>query len=300
MPNRYHISPKTGNPNICRAKTVENCPFGNDSEHYDSKQDARDAYERTMEELSKKQVLREREEREKARQQRMADAEKNWPTPSSERTKQYTSNGYEVETQHKALYLTDYPINPSHHISITIMAGTTDALYMENGHALNSPMTFRSPASNEVKIGFNDYATRMTEDEAKEHLEELKTTLNASNGFISKINETIKNAEELYGYPKKRTHDNHYKKVQSVDDTLHNNTVVLPVKEDELSWNDERSFTYIGDSFNLYFTKHKNGDFSTEINMSSMSRSTDVNDFKNRIYELRNVLATVDDLKNRL
>jgi hypothetical protein len=41
---RYHISPTTGNPNQCRAKSG-GCPFGSDREHYFTKEEARSAYE---------------------------------------------------------------------------------------------------------------------------------------------------------------------------------------------------------------------------------------------------------------
>lgn len=40
----YHISPTTGNPNICRAQDG-NCPFAAESEHYATKAEAREAYE---------------------------------------------------------------------------------------------------------------------------------------------------------------------------------------------------------------------------------------------------------------
>jgi len=40
--NRYHINPETGNPNKCSAKPG-NCPFK--AEHYDTKEEARAAYE---------------------------------------------------------------------------------------------------------------------------------------------------------------------------------------------------------------------------------------------------------------
>lgn len=40
----YHISPTTGNPNICRAQNG-NCPFADESEHYETKADARSAFE---------------------------------------------------------------------------------------------------------------------------------------------------------------------------------------------------------------------------------------------------------------
>lgn len=45
---RYHINPQTGNPGVCRAQY--NCRFGSiDREHYDSKEEARAAFEKKME-----------------------------------------------------------------------------------------------------------------------------------------------------------------------------------------------------------------------------------------------------------
>lgn len=48
--SKYHINPKTGNANICRAN-YGNCPYEkNDfAEHYENKQDAQRAYEKLME-----------------------------------------------------------------------------------------------------------------------------------------------------------------------------------------------------------------------------------------------------------
>lgn len=47
---RYHINPKTGDPALCRAKIK--CPFGNfESDHYDSKESARTAYEERQDAL---------------------------------------------------------------------------------------------------------------------------------------------------------------------------------------------------------------------------------------------------------
>lgn len=50
MSSRYHINPKTGNANVCRAK-FGNCPYEvNDfAEHYESKEEAQKAYEKQME-----------------------------------------------------------------------------------------------------------------------------------------------------------------------------------------------------------------------------------------------------------
>lgn len=46
---KYHISPTTGNPNRCYA-TKKPCPLGGESDHFETKQDARDAYEERMKE----------------------------------------------------------------------------------------------------------------------------------------------------------------------------------------------------------------------------------------------------------
>lgn len=50
MSSRYHINPKTGNANICRAK-FGNCPYEREdfAEHYGTKEDAQKAYEKQME-----------------------------------------------------------------------------------------------------------------------------------------------------------------------------------------------------------------------------------------------------------
>lgn len=48
---RYHINPKTGRPNICRAQTPERCEYAKDGqipEHYDTKNDALKAYVDSM------------------------------------------------------------------------------------------------------------------------------------------------------------------------------------------------------------------------------------------------------------
>lgn len=51
MSRRYHINPKTGRPNICRAQTPERCEYaqnGEVPEHYDTKEEARAGYEKSM------------------------------------------------------------------------------------------------------------------------------------------------------------------------------------------------------------------------------------------------------------
>lgn len=46
----YHINPKTGNANICRAQ-LGKCPYEKDlADHYDTKDEAQQAYEKNMEE----------------------------------------------------------------------------------------------------------------------------------------------------------------------------------------------------------------------------------------------------------
>lgn len=47
MSEKFHINPETGNPNKCVAKPG-NCRFGEDTNHYTSKDEARTAYESSM------------------------------------------------------------------------------------------------------------------------------------------------------------------------------------------------------------------------------------------------------------
>lgn len=49
MSVKYHISPETGRPNQCRA-SVRVCPVGGD--HFDTKEDAREAYEKQMDQAT--------------------------------------------------------------------------------------------------------------------------------------------------------------------------------------------------------------------------------------------------------
>lgn len=44
---KYHINPETGNANQCVAKPG-NCRFGSDTAHYETKQEAREAFEKSM------------------------------------------------------------------------------------------------------------------------------------------------------------------------------------------------------------------------------------------------------------
>jgi hypothetical protein len=53
----FHISPETGNPNACKAKPG-NCPFGSVNEHYGSKDEARDAYEKSQELFQAAQLIK--------------------------------------------------------------------------------------------------------------------------------------------------------------------------------------------------------------------------------------------------
>jgi len=53
----FHISPETGNPGACKAKPG-NCPFGSVHEHYESKEDARAAYERSQESFAAAQLIK--------------------------------------------------------------------------------------------------------------------------------------------------------------------------------------------------------------------------------------------------
>jgi hypothetical protein len=49
LSNRYHISPRTGLPNICRAKSANSCPIvGADGDHFGSKEEAREYIEENL------------------------------------------------------------------------------------------------------------------------------------------------------------------------------------------------------------------------------------------------------------
>jgi len=47
---KYHINPKTGNPNICHAEN-DRCPFGSADNHFDSKVEARTVFEKNQERI---------------------------------------------------------------------------------------------------------------------------------------------------------------------------------------------------------------------------------------------------------
>jgi hypothetical protein len=48
---KFHVNPKTGNTGACKAKN--NCPFGGESEHYSTQEEARAAYEGSQEKIKK-------------------------------------------------------------------------------------------------------------------------------------------------------------------------------------------------------------------------------------------------------
>lgn len=58
--SKYHISPTTGRPNICRA-SVRACPISSADGHYDSADEARAAYETSMEAQTFKSVSKGKE-----------------------------------------------------------------------------------------------------------------------------------------------------------------------------------------------------------------------------------------------
>ena len=43
---KYHVNPATGNPGVCRAQ--KNCPFGGEADHYSTREEAREAYEKSQ------------------------------------------------------------------------------------------------------------------------------------------------------------------------------------------------------------------------------------------------------------
>lgn len=302
MSVRYHISPKTGNPNICRAKTVESCPISQSDEgvveHFDNKEAARDAYEQHMEEKAKTEAAAEKLRKEKIREERKKAAEKNWPSPTDEAVEAYRDQGFVVDPTYKSLMNITRKQSNGYSATVQFMAGSVQASYGTDDHMFEQYMRFGDLEGSD-KIVFQDYATRLEEDGAKKHLEQLENALKNSNKFVKDINQTASNAQMLYGHPEKRLEGrSYYPEASPVDDTLNDDVKVLEVRTERDWWPDQVRHTYHGEHFNLYVEEEDNGDFNVEVNMTSMSKTDDVDKFKNRIYELRNILATVDDLKN--
>ena len=301
MSVRYHISPKTGNPNICRAKTPESCPVSQNTEgvveHFESKADARKAFEKHMEEKSRAEAEAEKIRREKIREERKKAAEKNWPSPTDKAVEAYRNQGFVVDPTYKSLMNITRKQSDGYSATVQFMAGSAQASYGTDDHMFEQYMRFGDLEGSD-KIVFQDYATRLEEDEAKKHLEKLENALKNSNKFVKDINQTASNAQMLYGHPEKRLEGrSYYTEAAPVDDTLNDDVKVLEVRTERDWFPDQVRHTYHGEHFNLYVEEEDNGDFNVEVNMRSMSKTDDVNDFKNRIYELRNILATVDELK---
>lgn len=304
MPNRYHISPKTGNPNICRAKTPESCPVSQNSEgvveHFDNKEDARKAFEKHMEEKSRAQAEAEKIRREKIREERRIAAEKNWGSPTEDAVKAYEAQGFVIEPAYKSLSNITRKQSDGYSATVQSMAGSVQAIYGTDDGMFEHYMRFGDLEGSD-KIIFQDYATKLEEDEAKKHLEKLENALKNSNKFVKDINQTASNAQMLYGHPEKRLEGrSYYPEASPVDNSLSDDIKVLDVQTERDWFPDQVRHTYHGEHFNLYVTEEEDGKFDVEVNMTSLSKTDDVNDFKNRIYELRNILATVDDLKKHL
>lgn len=301
MSVRYHISPKTGNPNICRAKTPESCPVSQNTEgvveHFESKADARKAFEKHMEEKSRADAEAEKIRREEIREKRKKAAEKNWPSPTENAVKAYEAQGFVVDPTYKSLMNITRKQSDGYSATIQVMAGETQAIYGTDDHMFEQYMRFGDLEGSD-KIVFQDYATQLEEDEAKNHLEQLENALKNSSKFVKDINQTASNAQMLYGHPEKRLEGrSYYIEAAPVDDTLNDDVKVLEVQTERDWFPDQVRHTYRGEHFNLYVEEQEDGKFDVEVNMRSMSKTDDVNDFKNRIYELRNILATVDELK---
>jgi hypothetical protein len=92
---RYHLNPKTGNPNKCSAK-AGNCPFktedGAEATHYNSVEEARDGYEAQMDDEAAKIIAA-----------KEAEAEKNWPSPSADTVAEIEDFGYTTNVKGKTL-----------------------------------------------------------------------------------------------------------------------------------------------------------------------------------------------------
>lgn len=294
---KYHISPETGNPNICRAKTADSCKFSENGtvevEHYESKAEARAGYEAKMEAEAKA-------EREAKAAKRKEEAEKNWPIPNSDKISEYEAKGYNVDASYKELYKSDVKDNVR--TTITVMNGRVSATYQNNFESIGTPLAFRSDSFAEPALEFTDYGTNLSEDSAKKHLADMEELMNDSAKFAEEINKTVDDAEKLYGRPKKYTgQQEHYAKVGKFDNSLEDRTKILESEEDGFDFSSKKSYVHRGKEFTLYVRRNREDDkITAEVNMTSMGSRSDVEAYKERIYELRNVLATAEELKKKV
>jgi hypothetical protein len=209
---RYHINPKSGNPNKCSAK-AGNCPFksedGTEASHYDSPEAARTGYERDME--SKAEI---------ARLEKAVEAERNWPSPPKSAIQAAEAKGYLVNTKSKGLALRA-EINGRPY-EVTVAGGDVTATQRLSPSSFSAALyvrtnrPFEEGAATTRSVEFSDYGTNLSVEAAEEHIRDMEDIVKTSPEFLDKVNETIAEAEKLYGEPKKQYFTGMYAKVDAL------------------------------------------------------------------------------------
>lgn len=211
---RYHINPETGNPNICRAKTPESCRYSTEdtvAEHFDSKDEARAAYEKQMEQEEEKRLQNKKREIEEMETRR----ERAWPTPSEGKIKEMESKGYNVDPATKELHFSEihndgtrvemYYMARSSSLSAQIYSGrsSTSSVWVSDNYENISVSSDGkiSEGDKSYNIKFNDYGAGLSVDEAEKHLKDLNTINRRLPDFEKKISQMIEDSEKLYGSP---------------------------------------------------------------------------------------------------
>lgn len=208
---RYHINPKTGNPNKCSAKEG-NCPFkseaGTEATHYESPDAARAGYEQEME---AKAVA--------AKEAKAAADELNWPTPKADAIAEAEALGYTVEPKSKLLGIRGE--TDGHRWEITVRKGDVYANQsFKNSFGTSLRINSRWPIEENGTvtrdIEFSDFGRQFTVAEAEEHFKDMESIVKNSPGFVNKVNDAIDAAEKLYGEPNKKYFKGMYSKLDAL------------------------------------------------------------------------------------
>ena len=231
---KYHINPETGNPNICRAKTPERCIYSTEdtvAEHFDSKDEARSAYEKQMEQEEEKKRQDEVRKRNDLEERR----EKSWPTPSEDSIREMESKGYNVNPATKGLHFSEinddgtrvemYYMAGSSSLSAQFYSGksSTSSVWVSDNYediSISSDGKI-SEGDKPYSIKFNDYGAGLSIDEAEKHLKDLNTVNRRLPDFERKISQMIEDSEKLYGSPSEdypnRSSQKLYKKYNPIE-----------------------------------------------------------------------------------
>jgi len=206
---RYHINPKTGNPNKCSAKEG-NCPFkgedGAEAQHYESRDAAGAGYEAEMEAKA-----------EAARVAKAEEAERNWPSPSAQDVAAVKALGYAVDITRKSVAIRGDDDGRRWDISVRqgeVYASRSFKDSFGSSLAVESNRPFEEGATIERRIEFSDFGTSLSVEEAQKHIRDMEDTIATAPAFVAKVNEVIEVAKNLYGEPKKTYFKDMYAKVQ--------------------------------------------------------------------------------------